>query len=113
MPLSPQLPESNKIGIHPLVHTTRKSKRLFSLRMPDDAMIDAGINDNDLLIANSLSKPVDGSLVAVMIDNHLTVRRYFNLGHHICLAPENVNYPAIEIINQDELSICGVIVEII
>ncbi|MBL0942040.1 MAG: S24 family peptidase [Alphaproteobacteria bacterium] len=113
MLISPQLSESNKIEAHPLAHSTKRSKRLFSMRMPDDAMIDAGINDNDLLIANPLSKPVDGSLVAVMIDNHLTVRRYFDLGHHICLAPENVNYPAIEMINQDELSICGVIVEII
>lgn len=110
---SPQLPEFNKIGTHNFAPATRKSKRLFSLRMPDDAMIDAGINDNDLLLANPLSTPVDGSLVAVMIDNHLTVRRYFNLGHHICLAPENVNYPAIEMINEDEVSICGVIVEIV
>jgi len=106
-----QLLESNKIGAFTLAR--KKSKRLFSLRMPDDAMIDAGINDNDLLIANPSSRPVDGSLVAVMIDNHLTVRRYFNLGQHICLAPDNVNYPAIELINQDELPICGVIVEMV
>ncbi len=85
----------------------------FYIHMEGDIMSDAGINDNDLLIASPKLPPEDGSIVIAMINGQLAIRRYFNVNDRIYLVPENVNYPSIEISDDRKYKICGVVTKII
>lgn len=84
----------------------------FFLRMHGDAMLDAGIYDNDLLRVTTNVAPQEGNLVLAMVAQDLVVRRYFvNMGQPVLMA-ENVNYPAILINDHEVYEICGVVEKI-
>jgi len=68
----------------------------FSVRMPGEAMLDAGIKAGDLLMVQNESNPQDGSIVVALINGNMIIRRYFLLNDKVCLSPENVDFPAIE-----------------
>ena len=105
---------SSKTGIQ---HTIEQSVELptssFYVRMAGDAMIDMGINDNDILIVHPSTDPQNGAIVVAVLEGNLVVRRYFSFKEQIYLVPENVNYPATEISHNEEIDICGVVVQVI
>ncbi len=85
----------------------------FYVRMHGDAMDGAGVKDNDLLIASAGTQPEDGAIVVAILEGEIIVRRIFRLDDRICLTPENVNYPAIEVRDDEDVNICGVVTKII
>jgi DNA polymerase V len=75
--------------------------------MAGDAMVDADINDNDILVAHPIVRPQNGSIIVALVEGNMVVRRYFCNRKRICLVPENVNYPATEISQNESLEIFG------
>lgn len=68
-------------------------ERNFALQVTGDSMIDAGIEDGDTVILE-LRTPRDGDIVAALIDEETTLKRYMHAGGKApYLKAENPNYP--------------------
>ena len=62
---------------------------LFALRVRGESMIEAGIFDGDIIIAEKTCYAESGQRVVALIDNEATVKRFFREDGHYRLQPEN------------------------
>lgn len=69
----------------------------FFFRMRGDAMVDAGIADNDVLIIDRSLKASNGKIIIAAVDGELLVRRYQQTFNRIILSAENKKYKPVEI----------------
>ena len=87
-------------------------KKSFLLRVRGDSMIDAGVYDNDIIIASASIEPKNQDIVVALVDNENTVKRYVKKrGHRPFLKPENKKFRKIYPVN--ELIIQGVVTGLI
>lgn len=73
----------------------------FSLTARGDSMIDAGIDDGDIVFFKNTPIVENGKIAAVIIDNTTTLKRFFKNDNEIILQPENKSYSPI-IIREDD-----------
>ena len=73
----------------------------------------AYIQSGDLLIVDKSLEATHGKIVIAAIDGELTVKRLSCLTNRVQLLPENEGYPAIDITNEQELVIWGVVTHVI
>ena len=72
-----------------------RGSNLFALRVQGDSMQKAGIFEGDLAICEPRQFAANGEIVVALINNEeATIKRFFYLGDHIKLQPENDSYPA-------------------
>lgn len=77
-------------------------------------MINAGIYENDILIVDRSLPPAHGKIVIAAIDGQLTVKRLHKKPNgQFVLMPENPDYPPIEISEENETYIWGVVTNVI
>jgi len=65
----------------------------FALICKGDSMIDAGINDGDIVYIRKQPKVENGQIAAVRIDNEATLKRVYFHGDTLILQPANTSYP--------------------
>lgn len=94
-------------------HLIRHQEATFFLRVKGDSMLGAGIHDGDLLIVDRALDPVDGKIVIAVLDGELTVKRLERKKGRLRLLPENPAYPPIEVKNEQDLVIWGVVTHVI
>lgn len=71
----------------------RRSRRCFALRVRGESMVNAGIFDGDTVVIEQ-GPPEDGDIVAALIDNETTLKRFINrAGGAPYLKAENDHYP--------------------
>jgi repressor LexA len=63
----------------------------FALRVRGDSMIDAGIEDGDLVIVRSQPRVDNGQIGVALLDEEATVKRIYDEGDRWRLQPENPN----------------------
>lgn len=73
----------------------------FMLKARGDSMIEAGINDGDLVFFRKTPEVENGKIVAVIIDNEATLKRFYKHDNQVILQPENKAYSPI-IINEED-----------
>ena len=78
-----------------------------------DSMRDAGIQSGDMLIVDKSISPGRGKIVIAAIQGELTVKRLVHQNQRILLWPENPQYPAIDITDEQDLVILGVVTHVI
>lgn len=72
------------------------ASQLFALRVRGESMINAGILDGDIIIAEKTpAAAYDGEIVIAMIGDECTVKRIYREGDAIRLQPENDLYEPI------------------
>jgi DNA polymerase V len=76
-------------------------------------MIDAGIHSGDTLIVDRSVSPKDGNVVIAVIDGELTVKRLSSDKQNLYLLPENKNFTPIEIKEEMNFEIWGVVTNVI
>jgi DNA polymerase V len=86
-----------------------KSSTYFG-RVSGDSMIDAGLENGDLLIIDKSLKPKHGNIAVCFLDGDFTVKRIRIVKGKIWLMAENKNYQPIEITPDNELMIWGIVV---
>ena len=86
-----------------------KSSTYFG-RVSGDSMIDAGLENGDLLIIDKSLKPKDGNIAVCFLDGDFTVKRIRIEEGKIWLMAENKNYDPIEITPDNELMVWGIVV---
>lgn len=64
----------------------------FCLKVKGDSMIGARINDGDLVFVRKQPIVENGEIAVVLIDNEVTLKRFYKNGGGIILKPENSNY---------------------
>jgi len=62
---------------------------VFALRVKGDSMRDAGIYDGDYVFVRKQQTAENGDIVAALIGDEATVKRYFHEGNRIRLQPAN------------------------
>lgn len=62
---------------------------LFMLNVSGDSMIEAGIYDGDFVIIERVNSAQNGDIVAALIEDEATIKRFFKENGHIRLQPEN------------------------
>lgn len=78
-----------------------------------DSMIGAGIFSGDILVVDKETPPQHGKIVIASIDNQLTVKRLHKKDGKIILKSENKNFSDIEIPENAELLILGIVTSVI
>ena len=86
-----------------------KSSTYFG-RVSGDSMIDAGLENGDLLIIDKSLKPKHGNIAVCFLDGDFTVKRIRIEEGKIWLMAENKNYDPIEITPDNELMVWGIVV---
>lgn len=65
----------------------------FTLVCKGDSMINARINDDDIVYIKQQSQVDNGEIAAVLIDNEATLKRVYIYEDKVVLQPENTKYP--------------------
>ena len=85
----PIFAEENIEDVFPLPRDFVREDAAFILRVRGDSMIDAGIHDGDYLVIRQQATANNGEIVAAMIGDEATVKRFYRERDHIRLQPEN------------------------
>ena len=81
----------------------------FFARVKGDSMKDAGIGEGDILIIDRSLPYRNGSVVLCMIDGEYTVKRLVKGNNKHYLLPENPDYDPIELREDMDITIWGVV----
>lgn len=73
----------------------------FCLIANGDSMIDVGVQDGDLIFMRQTPVVENGKIAGVLIDDTVTLKRFYKNDHEIILQPENKAYSPI-IIREDD-----------
>lgn len=65
------------------------NKQTFMLHVKGDSMINAGIFDGDLILVEQTSTARNGEIIVALIDDSVTVKRFYKEDGHYRLQPEN------------------------
>lgn len=84
---------------------------IYFLTVSGDSMIDALIGEGDKIIVDPNRTPINGDIVAAIVDNEWTVKYYFKRNGEVELVPANKNYPIIR--PKESLEIGGVVISVI
>ena len=76
-------------------------------------MIDAGINDNDVLVVDRSLEPQNNKIDICFIDGEFTVKRILVEQDCLYLMPENHNYSPIKVTEENQLIIWGMVTYVI
>ena len=91
-------------------HLIKHPAATFFVRVNGDSMINAGINDNDILIVDRSLKPSHGKIVIAVVDGQMTVKRLYKQSGKLILMPENNSFKPIEVTESMSIEIWGVVV---
>ncbi|MBI9097427.1 MAG: translesion error-prone DNA polymerase V autoproteolytic subunit [Spirochaetaceae bacterium] len=81
----------------------------FVVRVQGDSMSGAGINTGDLLVVDRSVKPANNSIIVAIVSGEFTVKRLTKELGRYYLCPENPDYPVIEISEEMEFQVWGVV----
>jgi DNA polymerase V len=91
----------------------RNKPATFFFKMKGDAMKDAGIFDNDILIVDRSVKLVNGKIIIAVLNGELLVRRFHKNFSSAFLIPENTRYKNINLAEFSNFAVWGVVTYVI
>ena len=81
----------------------------FLIKVQGDSMINAGIRSGDILIIDRSVEASDGKIVLGILNGEFTVKRVLKRNRKLFLMPENDAYQPIEITEEMDFNIWGVV----
>ncbi|MFM8646359.1 MAG: LexA family protein [Methylocystis sp.] len=81
----------------------------FAVRIAGDSMRDIGIRTNDIAVVNRAGEVTNGCIVMARIGDGFTIKRYCKGKDGIRLESANPDYPDIEITEDTDWEIWGVV----
>lgn len=106
----PVLAVENRDGHLQVDPSLIKSSDTFALRVEGDSMIEAGILHGDYVLVRPQPSAENGDIVVALIEDEVTVKRFYRETDGIRLQPENVN---MEPIYASNVQICGKVTSLI
>ncbi len=98
-----------------LLPAREKTEELFALEVQGDSMVDAMVNDGDIVIMKRAQQAQNGEMVAVWLDDkdETTLKYFFKEPKRVRLQPANPNMGPIYVDNPAKLRIMGKVVMVI
>ena len=87
----------------------KNKEATFYARVDGDSMIGAGLEDGDLLVIDRSLNPENGKIAVCLVDGEFTVKRIKKEKNKLYLKPENKKYKPIELKEENELIIWGIV----
>jgi len=106
----PIFAEENIVGEVLVEGKIAQTGKCFALAVSGDSMMDANIQDGDLVIVRQQPVAESGDIIVALFGDEATVKRLYIREQHIELRPENPRYKSIPIGPEDELRILGKVV---
>lgn len=94
-------------------HLIKHPSATFYGRVKGQSLKNAGISDGDLLIIDRSLEPANGKIAVCYIDGEFTAKRIKRTKSELWLMPENDDYQAIKIEEENNLIIWGVVTHVI
>jgi repressor LexA len=107
--------ESNIDVPESLIPFNMQKDNLFALEVDGDSMIDAMVNNGDLIIMKPTQEAKNGEMVAVRLKdrNETTLKHFFHEGDRVRLQPANPMMDPIYVDSSSDLEIQGSVVLVI
>ncbi len=106
----PILAEENRTGEVLVSSEIARRCPCFALTVRGDSMIDAGINNGDIVIARRQPVAENGDIIVALLGDEATVKQLSIKGDVIELKPNNPAYRAIPIGSEDDFQILGKVI---
>jgi repressor LexA len=106
----PILAVENRDGVLNLDPSLVKGTETFALRIEGDSMIGAGILDGDYVLVRQQQSADNGDIVVALLDDSVTVKRFYREAGGFRLQPEN---PRLAPIYVSDVQICGKVMALI
>lgn len=91
----------------------RHPSATFYGRVKGDSMKDMGIHNGDILVIDKSLEPADGKVAVCYIDGEFTVKK-IKIEHDCCwLIPANKSYSPIQVTQENEFLIWGIVINVI
>lgn len=91
-------------------YLVRNPVSTFFFAVEGDSMQGAEIFDGDILVVDKSVRPRHGHIVVAFVDGQRLVKRLFRREGRVALVAENPNYPTLDIGEEQELQVWGVVV---
>ena len=85
----------------------------FFVKVKGDSMIKAGIHSGDILVVDRSLEPKDKKIVVAVVNGEFTVKRAQKKASKLYLVSENDNYQPIEIKEDTDFEVWGVVIHVI
>ena len=85
----------------------------FYIKVKGNSMIDAGINDNDVLVVDRSLEPKNNAIAICFVDGEFTVKRIQIQKDCVYLVPENSEFTPIKVTEENQLIIWGIVTYVI
>lgn len=102
--------ENYENTLHLSQEFVRDGQKYFALHVRGTSMKDAGILDGDVAIVRQCNSANDGEIVVALIDDSVTLKRFFKESTRIRLQPEN---PDFKPIYSQDVQVLGVLSNIL
>ena len=87
----------------------KNKEATFYARVSGDSMVGAGLEDGDLLVIDRSLNPENGKIAVCLVDGEFAVKRIKKGKNKLYLMPENKKYKPIEVKEENDLTIWGVV----
>ncbi|HJR06217.1 MAG TPA: translesion error-prone DNA polymerase V autoproteolytic subunit [Pyrinomonadaceae bacterium] len=94
-------------------HLIKHPAATFFVRVAGDSMIGSGIHPGDILVVDRALEPQDSNVVIAVVDGELTVKRISQRHGKLFLVPDNQAYQPLEILEEMEFEVWGVVTSVI
>ncbi|MGV0953838.1 MAG: LexA family protein [Fluviibacter sp.] len=94
-------------------HLMPRKEASFLLRAKGESMIGVGIHDGDMLVVDRSITASDGLIVIAQLDGQFTVKTLEKKHGKVRLLPANPDFEPIELKDEQELQIWGVVTSVI
>jgi DNA polymerase V len=85
----------------------------FFVRVAGDSMRDAGIHHGDILVVDRSLEAANGKIIIGIVNGELTVKRLLRRPGACRLIAENPDYPSLEITEDTDFAVWGVVTSVI
>ncbi len=106
---SPVSTSDDTVSVDIVEFLVNNPEHTFFVNVVGDSMKDIGIYDSDTLIIDRSIVPKSGEIIVARVFNELTVKRFVRNGKRVILAAENKAHKNIEVTEDMDFSIIGVV----
>ena len=85
----------------------------FYARISGDSMVGVGIQDGDIVVIDKSLEPDNEQIAVCFIDGEFTLKRIHTENGRLFLMPHNPNFPSIEITEENNFQVWGIVTYII
>ena len=91
----------------------KNQEATFFARVSGESMINAGLEDGDLIVIDRSIEPTNNKIAVCFIDGEFTVKRLKVDDDCIYLMPENSKYKSIKVTGDNQLIIWGIVTYVV